>query len=342
MKKRVNHHLSFFLITFLLPALGPGLVPSAQQDSEYDFAISKQFIQWLYDQRTVQPTLEIKLTDRTKQVHTLDNDCEIHIAGTFQAALGEPNDIVVEPPNLCKFPPPGQTASSESNLRKEIWPDYLDDHFMGKSCGVRGFFRIYTEHVQGSSDPANPNHVFEIHPAMYIKAGADEISFDSLLKAFNGMSHVKPETAASIIADKTLKVRYNTSTQQYEYLVQGKTGNFAIVEVGKINKDWIRSTGGGHSAIARVSPDGKSRMSLKLYTLSGTEADTWLQDIAQGKGSSRRILLHGLFTFDYFSIIKAIRTQEGVWSTDSGWKNVEYPMAFVVFGETDVIPWEED
>jgi hypothetical protein len=342
MNKPIYRHPALYLFTFLLLGLVLQLGPWAQQDSEYDFAISQQFLRWIYDQHTIQPTLSIRLTERTKQVHRLEDDCEIHIAGIPTMTLGEPSGLVIEPPNLCKFPPPGLTETSESNLRKEVWPDYLDDSFMGKDCEVRGFFRIYTEHAQGSMDPANPNHVFEIHPVTHIKAGSSEVSFGGFIKAFAGMSHVKPETAASIIADKALRVRYNSSAQQYEFLVQGKTGNFAIVEVGNINRDWIRTIEGGHSAIARVSPDGQSRASLKLYTLSGTDADAWLHAVEQGQQSSRRILFHGLFTFDYFSIIKAVRTQSGAWSTDKGWRNVEFPMALVVFGETDVIPWEED
>src|SRR5215467_6166498 len=75
---------------------------------------------------------------------------------------------------------------------------------------------------------------------------------------------------------RALSVRFKDG--QYEFLQHAGTGcgNFAIVEVGALNPAWIRATTGGHSAIARVSADGTTRVSLKIYTLAGTAIDTWL------------------------------------------------------------------
>lgn len=313
------------------------------QDDTCDFAISASFLQMLYEGKTIQPTLKVRLNDRTKRVHTLDKDCEIHIAATPVEDLGNPNDIVIEPPNLCKLPPEGVEFKSEKQLREEIWPKMLDDKVMGKTCEVKGFLRIFTEHAQGGADPANPNHVFEIHPALSIKAGNATLSFQNFLTIFEGMSHIKPATAASCIQDRKLYVRYNGAEKRYEFReLGGRCGNFAVIEVGNVKKEWIRSLDGGHSAIARISPDGESRVTLKLYTLAGSKADSWLKDLMGGQGSSKRKLLHGLFTYDYFSIIKVVRTPDGVWTKESNWKPVEFPLAFVVFGETEEVPWEED
>jgi hypothetical protein len=346
MKKGFKKVICASLFTLALLFLSAGLQSLIQESEAFDFAISKQYLQSFQALRTIQPTLKIRLDSRTSKVHKLGDDCESHIAGTPEDQIGSPNDIVVEPPNLCKFPPPGKTATSETNLRDVVWPEYLDDNFMDKTCEVTGFLRIFTEHAQGSKDAANPNHVFEIHPAIKMKTGNQEVLFDKFLMAIEGMRHIQPSTTAAIINDLTLKLRYNSTKNQYEFLVHGKTGNFAIIEVGYVNKDWVKFTGGGHSVIARVSPDGKSRTTLKLYTLSGTDSDTWLEGIMNGKSSSQRILLHGLFTFDYFSIIRALESKDSKdpkdWYTGNDWIEIKYPLAFIVFGETETIPWEED
>jgi len=342
MKKGNLHLLVFVLFTLFILFSAPPQ-PSAQD--AYDFVISKSFLEWMYDGHTIQPVLKITLTHRTSKVHTLANDCEIHIAGTpaNELVLGWPNDIVIEPPNLCKFGPPGVSFSSETNLRNEVWPDYLDEKVMNKTCEVKGFLRIFTEHAYGGSDPANPNHVFEMHPAMSIETDSETISFEDFLKVFDGMRYIQPSTTFSCINNRKLFVRFNEDEAQYEFYESGgRCGNFAIVEIASVRSDWIRSHDGGHSAIARVSPDGESRTTLKLYTLTGSEADSWLQDIEDGNESSERKFLHGLFTYDYFSIIKAVRTEQGDWCLDSDWRQVKYPLAFVVFGETNAVPWEED
>jgi hypothetical protein len=78
-------------------------------------------------------------------------------------------------------------------------------------------------------------------------------------------------------------------------------GNFTIVEVGALNASWIRDTGGGHSAIARVSADGTTQESLKIYTLAGTKANDWLAGLMPPPGTTPKInkddiLIHGVAT----------------------------------------------
>lgn len=83
-------------------------------------------------------------------------------------------------------------------------------------------------------------------------------------------------------------------------------------------------------------------MTLKIYTFSGTDEDKWLEDIMNKGQSSERIFLHGMLTYDYFSIIKTVRSKSGNWSHGTNWKTVDFPFAFVVFGKTDIVPWDED
>jgi hypothetical protein len=145
-------------------------------------------------------------------------------------------------------------------------------------------------------------------------------------------------TATSCI-QRTLEVRFKHS--QYEFRDgPERCGNFAIVEVTNINSDWVREVKGGHSAIARVSADGQSNTTLKLYTLAGSSADAWLAGVKQSGLGLDRKLLHGIFTYDYKSIVKTLRPA-ATWLKPINWTSVKFPIAFVVFGDTQTVPWEE-
>ena len=152
-------------------------------------------------------------------------------------------------------------------------------------------------------------------------------------------------------------MRYNAKSKSYEFLENKATcGNFAIIEIGYVDKKWIRETEGGHSAIARISPDGETRVTAKLYTLAGTEADGFLKRISADRTDSTpsdprarddlawstRRIWHGMFTYDYFAMVKAVRTPSGVWSKSKTWKDIPFPLAFVLTGEADEAPWDSE
>jgi len=333
--RNIRLKTAIFLVAFGLPIACLG-----QDNQIYDFSISEQYLAQLAD-AGIQPVLHVHMDARTKRVHTLDADCEIHIATTPEGPpLGSLPSVIVEPPNVCKFSPRGTHVASESELRNKTWPAYLDTHVMGKTCEVRGFPRIFTEHAQGDADPANPNHVLEIHPVLSIKCDGHQLSFSTFLTYIAGMRAIKPSTAASCINQRRLDVRYAEGLYQFRE-AGGQCGNFAIVEVSNLNAAWIRRIKGGHSAIARVTADGTSLETLKIYTLEGTKADSWLAVAMQNGIGNSRILLHGMFTYDYFSVLKVVRTTDGQWTHPSEWEEVKFPLAFVVFGQPDRPPWEE-
>lgn len=140
------------------------------------------------------------------------------------------------------------------------------------------------------------------------------------------MRQIKPQTAAGCISDRHLEVRYSNEGN-YEFReTGGQCGNFAVVEVGSINRQWVRSINDGHSAIARVSADGSSSGTLKLYTLSPSASDKWLEKVAsKGTGADRKFL-HGLLTYDYFAIVKTVRTKDRTWLTPKEWTTVPSPL----------------
>jgi hypothetical protein len=108
-----------------------------------------------------------------------------------------------------------------------------------------------------------------------------------------------------------------------------------------VEPDWVQKISGGHSAIARVSLDGSSRTTLKIYTIDGSKADDWLASVkANGLGDDR-VYLHGMFSYDYFAFVRTARTREGQWINPTEWTKVKFPLALLVFGMPDGAPWED-
>jgi hypothetical protein len=319
--------------TSTAPVASEPPAPTDAEGAAYDFAISPEFLQRLESGHSIQPTLRLKLGDHSG-VHKLSDDCELHVAGQLErGTLGWPEAVVSEPPNVCKNAPSAVGGRGD-------WMS-LFDGVVGSTCDVRGYPRIFTEHASGASGASNPNHVFEVHPATGMTCGQTRFDFGSMLTVYPGMRAISPSTAASCIGDRKLFVRYDQRQKLYVFREEGgRCGNFAIVEVQNLLAKTIRDVGDGHSAIARVSADGQSIVTLKLYTLAPSDAD---KALAQGGGfRGDRVLLHGLFTYDYFAIQRALHPRGHDWLQPTDWAAIRFPLAFVVFGQTQTAPWEGD
>jgi len=305
--------------------------PSEAEGAAFDFAISTEFLQRLESEHSIQPTLTLKLGQHSG-VHKLSDDCELHVAGQVQTGtLGWPEAVVSEPPNVCKNQPAEAGGSGD-------WMTVFD-RVVAATCQVKGFPRIFTEHASGGSGASNPNHVFEMHPATAITCGEVRLDFGAMLKVYEGMRAISPSTAASCIRDRKLFVRYDEQTKRYAFREQdGRCGNFAIVEVQNLLQGTIKDVGGGHSAIARVSADGQSLATLKRYTLAPSDLD---KALGQGSLVGDRVLLHGMFTYDYFAIQRVLHPRGQDWVRRAAWTPVQFPLAFVVFGQAQAVPWEE-
>jgi len=316
----------------------------AQDDTEaFDFWLSEEFVKDLAQKNTILFPLSLKMEHRTSTVHTLAKDCEIHVAAKTSDGkkLAWPSAVVVEPPNLCKERGPGMSATaSEKSLRETLWPSYFDAHIMNRDCLAIGFPRIFTEHAAGSAHPANPNHVLEIHPALRIECGSFVLDMKKFLKAYRGMRSIQPTSAQECVSTRKLYVRKNQS--RYEFLEEGgnNCGNFVVVD-SHINSEWVRAlSNGGHTAIARVNFGCFDNFpclgpyTLKLYTYPGTPEDAILTNFLTGTGNdAQNHYFHGMLTYDYFSIIKTLRKEDGAWIDPADWTPVKYPIAMVVFGE---------
>jgi len=309
------------------------LAPSAAAaQSPPDFVLSEAYLHDLARGSAAVVDIPVVLTHRTSNVHPLASDCEMHLAGApTGAALADPSSVVVEPPNLCKFPPTSGPG----------WGAVFDLRVINRNCVATGYPRIFTEHAaSGSESGANPNHVLEIHPALRLVCGADVIDFTSDLSYFPGMRSIKPATADDCVRNRTVSMRYDPSGHRYEFLEDGGgCGNFAIAEIGFVEPKWIQTINGGHNAIARVSLDGQSRTTLKLYTLAGTPADQWLASVKSNGLGPNRVYVHGMITYDYFAFVKAMRSKTGHWINPTTWTKVKFPISLVVFGFPTEAPW---
>lgn len=313
--------LALVISAFLFP------VPAAQQD--FNFAIEPAFLQKLAADNSVLTSIEVRLDGRSG-LHALGSDCEMHIGGVPTAKVGAPRAIVVEPPNLCKFAPNGELG--ERGLETK-WSTLFDTQVINKKCEVRGFFRIFTEHAQGGKGASNPDHVFEIHPAMSIDCG-EEISFAEMLRVFPGMSAIQASSADSCFAKRELEVRFKRERYEFRHNNAGTCGNFAIIKVVRVDRGDVSELDGGHVAQATVIAKGSTERSLTIYTITGSDADDWLKTV-KSRGTGRTaIQLHGLITFDYRAIIKTLRAANGRWLKPNEWQEVPSPIALVVFGKS--------
>jgi hypothetical protein len=341
-----------FVVLFTLVSC---VAASAQEDSAYDFKINKAFMDELFRQNSVQ----FKVTGTTidhSGVHALGSDCEMHIAASPQSIdFGSPDDFVVEPPNECKIPPAGTT--SDHLTVKKLYAEWIsliertmfdgkdqNGELRGRKCTFTGFPRIFTEHAQtGGENASNPDHVFEIHPLLSADCGgSNHFSWDaSTITTFSGMRKITPGSADTCIRERELDVRVDADGN---YLFResgangkgGRCGNFAVVEIMTV--DFLKPVTGGHSAIARVSANGDNNETLKIYTFAGTEMDAWITKNSGHIKDSSRMYAHGLFTYDYFQVKKLIDSHTDL----SKWTKLQFPIAFVIYGEADAAPWQEN
>jgi hypothetical protein len=307
------------------------------------FTISREFLENLRSQKTFLPTYKIKMQHRS-DIKSAGEDCEVHLAGFLQESFtfGEPAAAIVEPPNVCKFKPNATAPSTTST--KVTWRSRIDTKVLNRDCDVTGFPRVYTEHLtQGEGAGAsNPNHVFEIHPATRIAcADSEPLDFIKNFRSFPDLKHIKASSSHDCVTGFQLWVRFHSPGNHFEFAQNrpGNCGNFAIVEVMSVPQEWIQKTNGGHTAIARISTDGADDLTLKLYSVEGSAADDWLTRLKDGHPQlDDPRLVHGILTYDYFAMIRAIGDSGGQLGKPEEWTEVKFPLAMVVLGGRNTLP----
>jgi len=339
------------LVLSMIALISTG-VAFGQQESAYDFKISKAFMAELLNQNSIQFKATGKTIDHSG-VHSLGSDCEMHIAADpTRIDFGSPDNFVVEPPNECEMPPAGTPGHITGTKLSKLWIKEIETtmfdgrdangDLIGRECTFIGFPRIFTEHAQTSGENAsNPDHVFEIHPLLAADCGSgNQLSWGpDTITSFPGMRQITPGSADACIRERTLEVK---TDQQGDYTFReagasgtgGRCGNFAVVEITTV--DFLRTINGGHSAIARVTADGQNNATLKLYAFKGTDLDNWIVTNAGRVTADTRMYALGLFTYDYFQVKKLIDSHADL----SQWTTINFPLAFILYGETETPPWQ--
>lgn len=333
---------------------------SAAQDdvpSDVSFAIRRATFGKLFDRGDghsvgARYSMSLRMGEHSS-VHDVGKDCELHVAGKPATSIGTPAGVVAEPPNVCKRRIPALGAGPI----KAAWENYFTNSVKGKQCDVIGFPRIFSEHASGgTTGGSNPDHVFELHPALSIDCGANPVDFEPFLTYYAGMSSITQRSTSTCLADRRLFVRFRGSAgkEKYEFAEEGarggeggQCGNFMVVEAN-VNKEYLReltnsrsgSNAKDHVALARVWVGDDGPYPLKIYTYAGTSADAQVAQLMADadQDAQSKLMVHGLVTYDYYTIRQVIQSVDGQgqhsWRDDlRDWTPVPNPLALIVFGE---------
>jgi hypothetical protein len=230
------------------------------------------------------------------------------------------------------------------------WQAYFTNHVKGETCQVVGFPRIFSEHAAGGGEGgSNPDHVLEIHPAIGMTCNGEQLDLLKNLKYVPGMKAITPASASACLELRKLYARQRGGTAEdprYEFTEEGakgsggRCGNFIVVHA-RISKEYLRAlTGGDHTALARVWVEENGPYPLKIYTYAGTPVDNKIAALMQepDEDAAVELDLHGLVSYDYFTIIQTLQKQVGnayEWRSKDElkeWVEVRHPLALVVFG----------
>lgn len=349
------------LVLMALVAFGTRSL-SAQDDqipSDVSFSLRRSFLEMLATGGPGRHSVGARWVDSFSMgehsaVHALNKDCELHVAvrPASSAIWADPAGIVAEPPNVCKtrLSPVRKTGTIGA-----AWAAFFDDNVTSQRCEVMGFPRIFTEHSTGAGagTGSNPNHVLELHPALGLSCGSTNLDFLPMLSAYAGMSKISDASAAECIENRRLFVRQRGSGSgvRYEFGEQGargntgRCGNFVLVEA-TITKEYLRTltNGGDHVALARVWIGERGPFPLKIYTYKGTAVNDTIAALQANpdSGASIGMWLHGLLTYDYFTILQTVQQARANPDGTRDWRSaseltdfveISHPLALVVFGE---------
>ena len=304
----------------------------AQPIFAQSFTMNEAFLRGIIQMNTIQPTLRIRMSAHGP-LHTLANDCEMHVAGTVQGgSMGNPPAIVVEFPNWCVFNPQGNLGDNFETLRQK-WDTFATSNLDNKTCDVRGFLRIFTEHATGGGGPTNPDHAYEFHPALSMQCANQTFSFGNMLRAFPGLRHISNGAASSCLSGRGLRVRFLHNRYEFTEGGGGTCGNFVIVRVSAIHES--STMAGGHYAVVTATANGQTTSQVGLYTLTGSPLDSWLAQViaSGGMGSSTKVI-HGVFTYNWHSIIRTLRNPDGTLRRPNQLTAVQPALAVIAYGET--------
>lgn len=297
------------------------------------FTMNTSFLKKMIELNTIQPTFSVRINAHGP-LHPLEQDCEMHVAGTPQdVSLGNPAALIVEFPNWCEFNPQGNLGDSFSTLKTK-WNTFATNNLDHKTCDVTGFLRIFTEHATGGGGATNPDHAYEYHPALSMKCGSQSFSFGNMLRASDGLRHISNGAASQCMSGRQLKVKFAHNRYEFFESAGGTCGNFVIIRASSIDVSQSLTIDGGHYAVVKATANGQNSSNVGLYTLSGSTLDSWLANaIANGGIGSSTKVIHGVFTYNWQSIINTLKKPDGSLRRPTQQTSLRPSLAIIAYGE---------
>ena len=310
------------------------LIASSREAGGQTFWLSREFLGRVEQESLLKFPLSVRFgpSDAVGPVHTVANDCELHVAGNAPPGLFNPRATVAEPPNVCQFEIPNNGGNQ--------WRAHFRSNMANRSCEVTGFLRLYAEHWPPPHGATNPRHMVEIHPALEFDcAGGNTLELNEQLRVFRGMSQILGSSLERCYDQLTLEIRSQTNTTgkrgyQVRFNHPKSCGNFAIVRA-VFPRSAIEQIDNGHVVDAEAFACGSDvGHQARFFTYDGTSADSVVSAIRTGATPVRGMRLHAMLSYDWGTILDAVKTDAGNFRQISNWQALDQLLAFAVFDET--------
>jgi hypothetical protein len=257
-------------------------------------------------------------------VHTLVNDCEMHLGAHASSFQGVPDGLVLEPMNACVDPFPGSSAQSDADWTK------FGDRMVGSTVTASGVPRIWPEHLDGGT-ASNPDHAVELHPLATIAAPSGENrDFSKNILAGDYRGGVGEATALKIVQQLSVTVARNGASASISFQA-GTIGNFTVLDI-IVNRTSIASDGAGSFRMdGSVVIDSSTTVPVHIVTAKGSPVnDEIQQEVSGGHGTTFEMdAALVLFSLSPQALLDAANSSHGAPVA------VVTPLQLILYGPTD-------
>lgn len=263
-------------------------------------------------------------------VHTIDNDCEIHLGAHTPQFQGTPNGLVLEPMNACVQPFPGDDAQQNATWVK-FAQALTDLSSAGGTVTATGVPRIWPEHLIGGG-PSNPDHAVELHPLTHVEwtqdsaAHAADFAANVFAGAYGG--GLKEETALGILRNTGVTVTKNGESADIAF-TGGTIGNFTVMTVSIDKASMVADADGSTRMNGSVNVQGATMVPVRIVTVKGSRIN---DSIAKAQADANgQVTLDALVLFSLSpeSVLAAANKSNG------NAVRVDKPIQLILYGTPD-------
>lgn len=252
-------------------------------------------------------------------VHTIDNDCEMHLGGHTTTFQGNPDGLVLEPMNACVQPFPGQSTQNNGDWTK------FGDGLVNSTISATGVARIWPEHLQGGS-ASNPDHAVELHPLTTVTSGSMTTDFTDNIFAGEYRGGVGESTAFSMLDTVSVGVTRNGSAVNVSFS-GGQIGNFTVLQVD-VDRTSIAGDGAGSFRLTGDVVTNDNTVPVRMVSIKGTAMN---DAIGKLRATSGRTSLQALVLFSLSpeALLEAANRSNGTA------QSVQTPIQLILYGTPD-------